>query len=111
MPDCPHCQQPIDARAVACPHCRATLKAFGHPGIPLHQASGDGYLCDRCQYHADDSCTFPQRPQAKTCTLFRDLDKPLQLERASVAPRRQRLPVLALTLVAIVAIAVLLALL
>ncbi|MEC4893234.1 MAG: zinc ribbon domain-containing protein [Oscillatoria sp. PMC 1051.18] len=79
MPDCPHCQQPVDVEAISCPHCRAILKAYGHPGIPLHQATAGDYLCDRCIYHEDDTCNFPQRPYAKTCTLFRDRHEPLEL--------------------------------
>ncbi|MGL5077193.1 MAG: zinc ribbon domain-containing protein, partial [Waterburya sp.] len=33
--------------------------------------------CDRCIYDQDDSCNFPQRPYAKSCTLFHDAAKPL----------------------------------
>jgi len=77
MPTCHRCQRPVAARAIACPHCHAPLKAFGHPGIELHRATGDEFLCDRCAYHADDSCTYPQRPYATTCTLFRDANRPL----------------------------------
>jgi hypothetical protein len=80
MSSCPKCQQPVDARAVTCPHCNNTLKAFGHPGIPLYQSEGDSYLCDRCTYHFDDSCNFPQRPYAKSCTLFNDAAVPLVAE-------------------------------
>jgi hypothetical protein len=77
MSSCPRCQKPIDAQAISCPHCNLALKAFGHPGIPLHQ-SGDGRsLCDRCTYHLDDTCNFPQRPQAISCTIFHDADTPL----------------------------------
>jgi hypothetical protein len=72
MATCPCCHQSIDSQAVRCPHCFATLKAYGHPGIPLHQATGNTFLCDSCRYHEDDSCTFPERPYAKTCTLYRD---------------------------------------
>lgn len=74
MPSCTRCNQTVDSQAVICPHCKNTLKAFGHPGIPLYQAEKDNYLCDRCTYHEDDSCNYPQRPHAKTCTLFRDVD-------------------------------------
>ena len=56
MPHCPRCNQLIDSQAVTCPHCKNQLKAFGHPGIPLHQAEANTYLCDRCIYHQDDSC-------------------------------------------------------
>jgi hypothetical protein len=51
------------------------LKAYGHPGIPLHRATGEEYLCQSCTYHADDTCTFPQRPYAKECTLYQDISK------------------------------------
>lgn len=67
---CPRCQQQVDSQAVTCPNCRTELKAFGHPGVPLHRAIGDRYLCDTCTYHLDDSCTYPQRPLAKECTLY-----------------------------------------
>lgn len=70
MPTCPRCQTLVPAEAVQCPQCRLTLKAHGHPGIPLHQATGTTYLCGDCVYHQDDTCTFPQRPQATSCTLY-----------------------------------------
>jgi len=76
MLNCPKCHQPISAQAIACPHCRTALKAYGHPGIPLHRAQGETYLCDRCTYHEDDTCNFPQRPYAKECTLYQDLTQP-----------------------------------
>lgn len=77
MPSCPKCQQLVDSQAIICPHCNNPLKAFGHPGIPLYQAEDDRYLCDRCTYHWDDTCNFPQRPYAKKCTLFHDKTTPL----------------------------------
>ncbi|QLE55842.1 zinc ribbon domain-containing protein [Nostoc sp. TCL26-01] len=70
---CPHCHQLVDSQALACPFCRTTLKAYGHPGITLHRVSGDGYLCDTCTYHTDDTCNFPQRPYAKDCTLYQNM--------------------------------------
>ncbi|WP_104545802.1 zinc ribbon domain-containing protein [Chroococcidiopsis sp. TS-821] len=73
MPHCPRCHQSVDAQAVTCPYCRTPLKAYGHPGIPLHRATGDTYLCDSCTYHLDDTCNFPQRPYAKECTLYQDV--------------------------------------
>jgi hypothetical protein len=76
---CPQCHQPVNSQAVSCPYCRITLKAFGHPGIPLHRAVGEEYLCDTCTYHADDSCNFPQRPYARECTLYQNLEQ-YQLE-------------------------------
>jgi hypothetical protein len=72
---CPRCHQLVDNKAITCPYCRTTLKAYGHPGIPLHRATGDGYLCDSCTYHADDTCNFPQRPHAKDCTLYQNLEE------------------------------------
>lgn len=77
MTTCTRCHQPVKAEAVNCPHCGNQLKAFGHPGIPLYQATETTYLCDRCIYDEDDSCNFPQRPYAKTCTLFHDKSVPL----------------------------------
>ena len=77
MSICPRCKQPVDDRAVKCPKCNNALKAFGHPGIPLYQSEGDDYLCARCTYHLDDSCNYPQRPYAKSCTLFHDAATPL----------------------------------
>lgn len=76
MPNCPRCQQPVKPQAITCPYCRETLKAHGHPGIPLHRATGEDYLCDSCTYHADDTCNFPQRPFAKQCTLYHDRFQP-----------------------------------
>lgn len=72
---CPRCRQLVSPQAVTCPYCRTELKAYGHPGIPLHRATGEGYLCDSCTYHADDSCNFPQRPYAKECTLYQNLEE------------------------------------
>ncbi|GAB4147482.1 MAG: hypothetical protein Fur0046_25720 [Cyanobacteria bacterium J069] len=70
MPECPQCRQSVDARAIACPHCRTPLKAFGHPGVPLYRAEGEAALCETCLYHHDDSCNYPQRPHARDCTLY-----------------------------------------
>jgi hypothetical protein len=79
---CPRCHQSVGSEAVTCPHCRTTLKAFGHPGIPLHRATGKEYLCDSCTYHADDTCNFPQRPYAKECTLYQNIEESkLQLQQ------------------------------
>ncbi len=85
MAQCPKCHQRVEFEDVTCKYCRTELKAFGHPGIPLHRAEGDTLLCDSCTYHRDDTCTYPQRPDAKTCTMYqnyldaenRDLDPPV----------------------------------
>ncbi|MEO0456268.1 MAG: zinc ribbon domain-containing protein [Cyanobacteria bacterium P01_A01_bin.114] len=79
MPTCPQCQQAVAADAVTCPHCRLELKAHGHPGIPLHRAVGEAYLCDTCTYHLDDTCNFPQRPLAQACTLYQDANAVVSL--------------------------------
>jgi uncharacterized Zn-finger protein len=73
---CPRCHQSIDSQAVTCPYCHTALKAFGHPGIPLHRAEGKSFLCPSCSYDADDTCNFPQRPYAQECTLYQNLNKP-----------------------------------
>lgn len=83
MLKCPRCNQSISSQVVTCPHCGAVLKAYGHPGITLHRATGDAPLCESCTYQADDTCTFPQRPHAKECTLYDDINK-RQLERAQL---------------------------
>jgi hypothetical protein len=76
MLSCPRCQAPLEPTAIQCPRCQLTLKAHGHPGIPLHRAEGEEFLCATCRYDADDTCNFPQRPQAQTCTLYRSLNQP-----------------------------------
>jgi hypothetical protein len=72
MPECPRCHQPVETQAISCPYCRTVLKAHGHPGIPLYRATGSEPLCLTCAYHEDDTCTFPQRPDATDCTMYRD---------------------------------------
>ncbi|AKG21689.1 zinc ribbon domain-containing protein [Calothrix sp. 336/3] len=79
---CPRCHQPINPQAINCPHCGYTLKAYGHPGIPLHRATGDDYLCSSCTYEKDDSCNFPQRPLAKECILYQnEAESQLELQQ------------------------------
>ena len=53
--------------------------------MPLYQSEDNTSLCDRCTYDRDDSCNFPKRPHAKSCTLFHDADIPLVSE--STLPR------------------------
>ena len=77
MLSCPRCQASLEPMAIQCPRCQLTLKAHGHPGIPLHRAAGEEPLCTTCRYDADDTCNFPQRPYAQTCTLYRSLNQPL----------------------------------
>ncbi|NJL90883.1 MAG: zinc ribbon domain-containing protein [Coleofasciculaceae cyanobacterium SM2_1_6] len=92
MPQCPQCHQPIDSQAVICPHCRTPLKAYGHPGIPLHRSTKGTYLCDSCTYHADDSCNYPQRPYAQECTLYDDQEaRAKEVELWQSLQRRQSL--------------------
>lgn len=83
MPDCPRCHQHVEPQAIACPHCRTLLKAHGHPGMPLYQATGDKPLCLTCTYHADNTCTFPKRPLALDCTLYTDMRKQVLTTRSS----------------------------
>lgn len=77
MPTCPRCQQFVESRAIECPTCRLTLKAHGHPGMTLHRAIGETYLCQTCTYDADDTCNFPKRPYAQECTLYHNSSKPV----------------------------------
>ncbi len=88
MIECPQCHQKVDSRAVSCPYCRATLKAYGHPGIPLHRATGEESLCTTCTYHQDDTCNFPQRPYAKECTLYQDFNTRLDVKNTPT-PQKQ----------------------
>lgn len=73
MPVCPRCAKAISDEALSCPHCTLPLKAHGHPGMTLHRAEGSVPLCDTCVYDADDSCNFPKRPKATSCTLYQDI--------------------------------------
>lgn len=77
MPDCPHCHQPVASQAIACPYCQTPLKAYGHPGIPLHRTQGEEFLCTSCLYHEDDTCNYPQRPYAKECILYHNRSEPI----------------------------------
>jgi hypothetical protein len=86
--NCPRCQKPVDSQALKCPHCDLQLKAFGHPGIPLYRATEGEVLCDRCVYDEDDTCNFPQRPFAKTCTMFRDRSLPVVEPKSYVSRRK-----------------------
>jgi hypothetical protein len=79
MLTCAYCEQQISPETITCPHCQKPLKAFGHPGIPLHHESKTEYLCGRCLYHQDDTCNFAQRPQAKSCILYQDYSLDLNL--------------------------------
>ncbi len=79
MLSCPRCQATIEPTAIQCPRCRLTLKAHGHPGMTLHRTEGDGFLCATCLYDADDTCNFPQRPDAETCTLYRSVNSTKEL--------------------------------
>lgn len=91
MQNCPRCRQSVDSKALTCPHCGTVLKAYGHPGITLHRAVGEESLCESCTYHADDTCTFPQRPYAKECTLYTDISQP-RLETDRIYTPRHSLP-------------------
>lgn len=91
MLTCPRCNQPVSSKAVNCPYCKTALKAYGHPGITLHRATGEEPLCSTCTYHADDSCTFPQRPDAKECTLYNDISQQKLESDKIYNPRRNLL--------------------
>jgi hypothetical protein len=108
MATCPHCHQFINSQATSCPHCHRQLKAFGHPGIPLHHAEKEVFLCETCIYDQDDSCNFPKRPYAKTCTLYHHQAEPLVASKADYRSRTFRawlrnyqVPILIATLIAV----------
>ncbi|MBE9136236.1 hypothetical protein IQ254_03295 [Nodosilinea sp. LEGE 07088] len=74
MLSCPRCQAAIEPTTIHCPRCHLALKAHGHPGMPLYRSEGETALCATCVYDADDTCNFPQRPHAETCTLYRSIN-------------------------------------
>ncbi|HIK45622.1 MAG TPA: hypothetical protein IGR64_12175 [Leptolyngbyaceae cyanobacterium M65_K2018_010] len=86
MLSCPRCQATIEPTTIQCPRCQLTLKAHGHPGIPLHRAAGEEALCTTCRYDADNTCNFPHRPQAQTCTLYRSVHQPLSPDLPPLSP-------------------------
>ncbi|NJM96808.1 MAG: zinc ribbon domain-containing protein [Phormidesmis sp. RL_2_1] len=86
MPACPRCSRAIATDTITCPHCQLSLTAHGHPGMPLYRATDEVPLCATCAYDADDTCNFPQRPQAKTCTLYQNIQAPKQLTRSDIYP-------------------------
>ncbi|WOD38581.1 hypothetical protein [Nodosilinea sp. E11] len=89
MLSCPRCQATIEPTTIQCPRCRLTLKAHGHPGMTLHRTEGDQPLCATCLYDADDTCNFPQRPHAETCTLYRSVTANQDLALPSLSPGQQ----------------------
>ncbi|MBD1809925.1 MAG: zinc ribbon domain-containing protein [Symplocastrum torsivum CPER-KK1] len=91
MLNCPRCHQSLNSKAVTCSHCGTVLKAYGHPGITLHRATSDQPLCETCSYQADDTCTFPQRPYAKECTLYDDITQPKVVANQRYTPRQNPL--------------------
>ena len=90
MAHCPRCQQIVGVQAVRCGRCGLVLKAYGHPGIPLHRATGETSICTTCAYDAYDYCTFPQRPLAQSCTLYQSIEalQPAAPLRSKLSQRR-----------------------
>lgn len=115
MANCPRCQQRFKGAVTTCPRCGVEVTAYGHPGIPLHRARAEAYLCETCVYELDDSCSFPQRPEATSCTLYRDSRKPVtprkpkQRHRGLGLSFEGRSQLWLLAIVCIIGIAVLLA--
>jgi hypothetical protein len=89
MPSCPRCQQFVATKAVNCSTCGLELKAHGHASIPLHRAQGNQFLCTNCAYELDNSCTYPQRPHAQECSLYRDANKPVTQPASHIKPGRR----------------------
>ncbi|MEL7227024.1 MAG: hypothetical protein AAGL17_19865 [Cyanobacteria bacterium J06576_12] len=86
MSTCPRCDRTISPTAITCPHCQLKLKAHGHPGMPLNRTKDNRILCTTCLYDQDNSCNFPKRPTATTCTLYQDIEKPVLTFETSKKP-------------------------
>jgi hypothetical protein len=84
MPICPRCENQVKTTDLACGRCGLQLKAHGHPSIELHQTTSGEVLCKTCAYEADDTCTFPQRPYATTCTLYQSITAEAEREKGEV---------------------------
>ncbi|MEM9117594.1 MAG: hypothetical protein AAGD09_06895 [Cyanobacteria bacterium P01_F01_bin.56] len=84
MPLCPRCEHQVKPTDLVCNRCHLQLKAHGHPSIELHQTMTGEVLCQTCAYDADDTCTFPQRPRARTCTLYQSITAEAERERGQV---------------------------
>jgi ribosomal protein S27E len=108
MPQCYRCNTSVKSTDVKCPNCRAELKAFGHAGIDLHRATGTESLCLSCAYHADDSCDYAKRPNAKDCTLYRNVNQPVApIRRPGARPPGN--PIVIPTIVAVILVLLLIA--
>ncbi|NER85148.1 MAG: zinc ribbon domain-containing protein [Leptolyngbya sp. SIO1D8] len=92
MPICSRCKNQVKVTDLTCGYCGLQLKAHGHPSIELHQTLSEEVLCKSCAYHADDSCTFPQRPYAKACTLYQSIAA--ETEQITYQPRSPSLQTL-----------------
>ena len=55
--------------------------------MTLHRAGDSTALCATCAYDKDDSCTFPKRPHAQSCTLYVDVNQPVE-EEVAYQPKR-----------------------
>lgn len=84
MPICPRCEHSVKTTDLACGRCGLQLKAHGHPSIELHRTTAGEVLCKTCAYDADDTCTFPQRPYAKTCTLYQSISAEAEREKGAL---------------------------
>lgn len=59
--------------------------------VVLHKAWGDEPLCQSCTYHLDNTCTVPERPTIKECTLYQDYYK------CNIGPHRDSVKGIAMT--------------
>lgn len=59
--------------------------------VVLHKAWGDEPLCHSCTYHLDNTCTVPERPMIKECTLYQDYYK------CNIGPHRDSVKGIAMT--------------
>ncbi len=65
MTSCPHCHKLIEQNVIQCPYCKQTLKAFGHPGIPLHQAPKDQFSVGNAPIITMTLAPIPSDPTRK----------------------------------------------
>ena len=58
--------------------------------MSLNRTKDNRVLCNTCFYDADNSCIFPKRPHATSCTLYQNAEQktegPTGIERKPLYP-------------------------